>query len=138
MSQRKIYSLALIFTLAVLMVSSAAAFSRPVKRIKFPRGATAVKIVGSLNGYKDRQVYLLRVRKGQTITTGGARSDSFPDYITVYVKAPNGAYLGDSDASCNSRREISPTVAGDYRIEVVECQKADARRGSFRLSVKVR
>jgi hypothetical protein len=46
--------------------------------------------------------------------------------------------VGDSDASCNNRREISPTVAGDYRIEVVECQKADRWRGRFYLRVSVR
>ena len=138
MIKRKIYSIALLFILSILTVSQAAAFSRPVKRIKFPRGATAVKIVGSLNGYKDRQIYRIRVRAGQTIETGDARNDSSTHYITVFVNDPNGEGIGDGDASCGSHREVPTTVAGDYRIEVVECQKADAWRGNFKLSVKVK
>jgi hypothetical protein len=61
-----------------------------------------------------------------------------PRRITIFVKDPNGNDIGDSDASCNNRREISPTEAGDYTIEVVECRKADPWRGRFTFRVAVR
>jgi hypothetical protein len=77
---------------------------------------------------------VIKVRTGQTIRTeqiGGVHP------ITIFISDPNGEGVGDSDASCNNRREITPTVAGDYQIQVVECQKADAWRGRFRFRVTV-
>jgi hypothetical protein len=53
------------------------------------------------------------------------------------MTAPTGEEVGDSDASCNDRREIASTTAGDYRITVVECRKGDPWRGSFRFRVTV-
>ncbi len=112
-------------------------FAQKAQRITFKRGAKQAVTTGSLSGYKSKSYFTIRVRAGQTLTTEQSRSESSNHYITVYIKAPNGEYVGDSDASCNSRREITPTVAGDYRIEVVECQKADRWRGSFKLKVRV-
>ena len=127
-----ILSLSLLF---LFTVAAQAVLGQRVTRIKFARGAAKVTVSGSLSGYHGKRVYVIRVRSGQTLSTGqvGDRHD-----ITIYIKDPNGEDVGDSDASCNNRREISPTVAGDYRITVVECQKADAWRGSFRFRVTVR
>jgi hypothetical protein len=116
-------------------VASSLAFAQRTTRIRFARGATKAIVTGSLRGYRDSRVYVIRVRNGQTLSTaqvGGSHD------ITIYIKSPSGEDVGDSDASCNNRREISPTDAGDYRITVVECQKADAWRGSFRFRVTVR
>lgn len=93
-------------------------------------------VSGTLNSYRSRRVYVIRVREGQTLKTEQV-GDS-PRRITIFVKGPSGDDVGDSDASCNNRREISPTEAGDYTIEVVECQKADPWRGRFTFRVTVR
>ena len=105
-------------------------------RIRFPRGAVRTDVSGTLNGYRGRRIYLIRVRSGQTLRTQQIGGSARP--ITISVKDRDGNYVGDSDASCNARKEISPTVAGDYTIEVVECQKADPWRGRFTFRVTVR
>lgn len=121
---------------AVLLFTATAVSAQT--RINFKRGATSAVVTGYLNGYRDKKVFLIRVRRGQTLRTAQAKNDLSSHYITVFVKAPNGEDVGDSDASCNNRREIEPTRAGDYKITVVECQKADRWRGNFRLRVSVK
>jgi len=121
--------------LAILLLLSISAFCQRSTRISFARGASSAVVTGSLKGYKQTRNYRIRVRAGQTVRTEqvGDRHD-----ITIYIQGPSGEDIGDSDASCNNRREISPTVAGDYRIQVVECRKADTWRGQFGFRVTVR
>jgi hypothetical protein len=103
-------------------------------RIKFRRGTYGSVVSGTLRNWDDKRTFVLKVRKGQTLKTERVGNR----YITIFVRDPNGEIVGDSDASCNDRREITPTVAGDYTIEVVECRKADPWRGRFRFRVTVR
>jgi hypothetical protein len=119
----------------VLLVTATAAFGQ--QRITFKRGARTAVVNGTLSGYRGRKVFIIRVRRGQTLSTEQIKPDESNRDITVSIKAPNGRTVGDSDASCNNRKEISPTRAGDYRIEVYECRKADPWRGNFRLKVRV-
>ncbi len=119
------------------MLSIPALAQKPT-RIRIRKGAVISTVSGTLNGYKGKRTFVIRVREGQTLKTEQLKSDSSLKYITVYIKSPSGEDVGDSDASCNNRREISPTEAGDYLIEVVECQKADPWRGIFQLRVTVR
>jgi hypothetical protein len=121
--------------LAVLFVMGTAAFAQ--QRILFKQGARAAVVTGNLTGYKSRRVFVIRVRRGQTLRVEQLKSGTSNRFTTLSIKAPNGADVTDSDASCNNRKRVSPTRAGDYRIEVVECQKADAWRGSFRLKLRV-
>ncbi|HEY0460306.1 MAG TPA: hypothetical protein VGC97_14300 [Pyrinomonadaceae bacterium] len=123
-------------TVVILLLMANFAFSQT--RITFKRGARFAIVTGNLNGYRSRKTFVIRVRRGQVLRTAQAKSGASRHDITVYIKAPNGEEVGDSDASCNNRREISPTRAGDYRIEVVECRKADAWRGKFKLKITVR
>jgi plastocyanin len=123
---------AFIFCLAFLALSAPA--QRPT-RITFARRATSAIASGTLNSYRSSKTYVIRVRAGQTLRTeqvGGLHD------ITIYITPPSGEDVGDSDASCNNRHEITPTEAGDYRIIVVECKKADAWRGQFKFRVTVR
>lgn len=107
------------------------------ERITFAKGETSKIVTGELKDYNDSKTFIIEVQKGQTLKTEQDKSDESLHYITAYVKNPAGAGVGDSDASCNNRREISPTEAGDYKIEVVECKKADPWKGSFKLKVSV-
>jgi hypothetical protein len=125
--------LILVSILLSLLSSSAAA--QRATRIRFARGATRADVSGTLRNDRDKRNFIIKVRAGQTIRTEQLRG-SHP--ITIFVADPNGEGVGDSDASCNNRREITPTVAGDYRIKVIECQKADPWRGNFRFRVTVR
>ena len=128
----------LIVSVFVLLAFGAAnVFAQKAQRITFKRGAKQAVATGNLYSYKGKKVFVIRVRRGQTLTTAQIRSNSSNRYISVSITAPNGEDVSDSDASCNNRKEVTPTVAGDYRIEVVECMKADQWRGSFRLKIRV-
>lgn len=126
---KKIFAGVLILTFFVLQP---AVFAQTAKRITFKKGATKAVVTGSLTGFKDKETYVLRVRAGQTLIVDSNRS------ITLAVIDPSGEDVMDRDASCNGRAEIAPTVAGDYKIIVVECQKADPWRGSYKLNVSVK
>lgn len=119
--------------IAFVMLAGSAAYSQ--KRIEFARGATSSVVTGTLNGYNDKRTFVIKVRRGQTLTT-----DSVGDnYITVSIKPPRGArYEADLAANCNNEHRVRPTAAGDYIITVTECKKADRWRGRFRLRVGVR
>lgn len=129
-------NISLISIVAILLLLSSASFAQTATRIKFARDAVRANVSGTLNSYRTKRVYVVRVREGQTLRTEQAGSSAGP--ITIFLKDPNGSDVGDSDASCNNKREISPTQAGDYRIEVVECRKADPWRGRFTFRVTVR
>ncbi len=120
-----------IVLIALVLLFSLSAFARPVKRITFPKGATKVTVAGYLNGYKDSQTYLIRLRKGQKMTLDANR------YVSLFITNPNGEDASDMDLSCHSHQVVENTTAGDYKIKAVECMKADAWKGSFKLTVKV-
>lgn len=126
----------LVPVVAILLLFSSASLAQSQTRIKFRRGAVGVSLSGTLNSFRGKRSFLIRVRAGQTLKTEQIGSGTRP--VTIFVKDPNGNEVGDSDASCNNRREISPTEVGDYTIEVVECQKADPWRGRFTFRVTVR
>jgi len=125
----------IVLSLLLLVVSSTALAQAPT-RIKFRRGAVRADVSGTLNSVKSTRSYVIKVRAGQTLQT--EQMGDSPRRITIFFKDPAGNDIGDSDASCNSRREVSPTEAGDYRIEVVECLKAEPWRGRFTFRVTVR
>ena len=112
------------------------ALAQTPTRIKFRHGAVRAHVSGNLNSFESKRTYLIKVRSGQTLRTEQIGRASRP--ITIFIKDPSGNGVGDSDASCNNRREISPTEAGNYTIEVVECPKADPWRGRFTFRVTVR
>lgn len=120
--------------LVILFVFSVCAMGQKATRIKFARGAMSSTVSGSLTGYKDHKTFVIRVRAGQTLTTGAVKN-----YITISVEAPPGStYEQDMAADCHDKNEVSPTAAGDYRITVTECLKADRWRGTFKFRVTVR
>ena len=121
-----------------LLFLASASVSAQAKRIEFYKDSTSAVVSSSLRNYKDRKVFVIKVRPGQTLKTEQVKSDSAAHSITVLIKNPSGKVVGDADASCNNRKEITPTVAGDYTITIYECQKADAWRGRFRLKVTVK
>ena len=125
-----------ILPVAALIVILVPIISHAQTRIDFRRGAVSASVSGTLNSYRSKRTYVIRVRDGQTLSTRQVGGSNRP--ITIFIKDPDGNEVGDSDASCNNRKEITPTVAGDYRIEVIECRKADPWRGRFTFRVTVR
>lgn len=103
-------------------------------RIAFSRGGVSATVAGRLTDFESQRVYIIRVRQGQTLTT--KQLSGRP--ISIFIIGPDGEEAGDLDASCHNSREIKPTIAGDYTLRVVECQKADPWSGRFRFRVTVR
>ena len=129
-------SKALLIAAVIAALLTSNALAQQTTRIKFRRGAIHANVSGTLNSFRSKRVFVIKVRDGQTLRTeqlGGASRR-----ITIFVKDATGNEVGDADASCNDRKEVSPTVAGDYTIEVVECQKADPWLGRFTFRVTVR
>ena len=126
----------LVLSIAIVTcLGYAGASAQNATRINFARGARSAVVTGSLRGYRDFRTYIIRVRKGQKMTTQSIGSH----HITIDIKAPPGSsYDPDLAADCHDRHTVEPTSAGDYRIRVVECQKADAYRGKFSFRVRVR
>lgn len=120
------------FAIATLSICSAA-ISAQVTRISFARGATSKVVTGTLNGWKSHRTYVIRVKKGQTLTT-----EAVKNFITIGVEAPPGStYEQDMAADCHDKNDVSPTARGDYRITVTECKKAVRWRGTFKFRVTV-
>jgi hypothetical protein len=124
----------LILSVFILLALAPNIFGQKAQRITFKRGATVAVVSGYLKSYKDQKVFVIRVRKGQTLNTEQVGSN----YITVGIESPSGEEINDADASCNNRKEITPTEAGDYKITVYECGKADEWRGTFKLKISVK
>lgn len=104
-------------------------------RIKFARGATSVKVTGKLANFESEQRYVIEVGKGQSMSI--EQVNPADKRVTLGITAPNGEDASDMDLSCNNKKTVSPTQAGDYTITVHECMKADPWKGSYTLKVTV-
>lgn len=128
----------LLFTLSAVTLGfafSASAFSQTAQRITIAKGRTSATVTGTLSGYKAHRTFVIRVRKGQTLTTENVGNKS----ITIGIEAPPGStYEQDMAADCHDRNEVNPTAAGVYKITVTECRKAAHWRGTFKFKVMVR
>lgn len=118
--------------LLVLIAFSIAVSAKPPKRITFPKGATKVTVSGYFKGYKDSQTYLIRLRKGQTMTVDANR------YVSISISDPKGKDASDWDASCHSHQTVEKSVSGGYKIYAAECQKADPWKGTYKLTITIK
>jgi hypothetical protein len=105
-------------------------------RIKFAKRAISATVTGKLTGFDSEQRYVIAVGKGQTMTV--EQLNPANQRTTLGITAPNGTDVSDMDLSCNNRKQVSPTSAGDYTISVSECMKADEWNGSYSLKVTVK
>lgn len=121
----------IICAVVLIMLATSATFAKPT-RITFKRGAKKAVVSSSMTGFKSRREFVLRLRAGQTLDVSSNKS------ITLTILDPSGEDVMDRDLSCNGRASISPTVAGDYKIIVTECMKADPWSGTFKLFVSAR
>ncbi len=107
-------------------------------RVRFAKGATTAIVMGRLKNYKDRTAFVIHVKKGQTLGINQLQSQNSTHYVYLGILNPSGEDVTDGEANCNNNKKIEDTAAGDYRIDVAECTKADAWRGAFRLKFTVK
>lgn len=121
-------------TIVCVFAFSEIANAQNAKRITFAKGATSTVVAGTLAGFDDVKTFVIRVRKGQKLDTVQQGTNN----ITISITDPNGQDASDADASCNNRKTVTPTIAGDYTLRVVQCQKADEWNGKFSFRITVR
>lgn len=129
----------LILLTLVLLLIPMSSNGQKTTRIKFAIGATDAVATGRLSGYKSKSVvFVVRVKAGQMLRVEQSILFKSTHYITFRITNPSGKNAIDSEANCNNRKKIENTSAGDYRIEVAECAKANEWRGSFKIKFSVR
>jgi hypothetical protein len=111
--------------------------NKTAERIKFAKGASSATVTGKLADFDSEQNYVIGVGKGQTMTVEQLDKKS-GGKISIYITDPKGENANDMDLSCHSNATIKPTLAGDYKIQVVECKKADPWKGKFAFKVTVK
>jgi hypothetical protein len=127
----------ILFTLVAvaLGISATAVSAQRATRVNFRRGSHSTVVTGYLSGYKGSKVFLIRVRAGQKMTIEGIGDNA----ASTFLEGPPGSnYEQDMAADCHSHAEADPTDAGDYKLTVQECQKADPWKGTFRVRITVR
>ena len=114
-----------------LMATTALAY--PVERIQFARNAVSATVTGSLQNYQSKRVYLLRMNAWQKLDIRQVPSAGHP--VTISVTDPRGRNIDDWAADCHSYHESMTRLAGDYRITVTACKRADPWKGKFIINV---
>lgn len=107
------------------------------ERISFAKGKSNATVSGNLSGFDDEKNYVMTVGKGQTMTVKSLDKQS-DGRVSLYITDPKGENANDMDLSCHSNATVKPTLAGDYKIQVVECKKADPWKGKYTFSVNVK
>lgn len=111
--------------------------NKAAERIQFGKGTSNAIITGKLVSFDSEQHYVIGVSKGQTMTMEQLDKKS-DGKVSIYITDPKGENANDMDLSCHSKATVKPTIAGDYKIQVVECKKADPWKGSYSLKVTVK
>ena len=118
-----------------LGISATAVVAQRATRVNFRRGTHSTVITGYLSGYKSSKVFVIRVRARQRMTIEAIGNR----IVSTLLEGPPGSnYEQDMAADCHSHAEAEPTDAGDYKLTVAECQKADPFKGTFRVRITVR
>lgn len=107
------------------------------ERIQFAKGASSATVTGKLADFDSVQYYVIGVGKGQAMTVEQIDSKS-GGKVSIYITDPKGENANDMDLSCHSKAKVKLTIAGDYKIQVVECKKADPWQGRYSLKVTVK
>ena len=137
MKRKFLIAVSVLFLLALTQHFALAQKSTAATRVKFARDATTATVTGRFRGFKDRTAFVIRVKKGQTLEVNQLDSGS-DGSVYLGILSPSGEDESDGEANCNNHKRVENTTAGDYRIDVTECMKADAWRGTFRLKFTVK
>ena len=127
----------ILFSIITLVLATAAiaVSAQRATRVNFRRGAHSAVVTGYLSSYRQSKTFLIRVRAGQTMKVEGIGVHA----VSTFLEGPPGSnYQQDMAADCHSYADVDRTDAGDYKLTVQECAKADPWRGTFRVRITVR
>lgn len=133
----------LVLLLSSLLVTSTTWAADAPKRLKFAKGATVLKVTDTISKTTKERHYVLKLRAGQTleidqINIKSVSAGQTQKLVTTSLSGPTNDDLNDSDLSCNARKKVSSTKAGDYHLVVMPCGKVDPWTGSYTLSIKAK
>jgi hypothetical protein len=126
----------ILFSIVALTFTFAASTgsAQRATRVNFARGARSTVVTGYLSNYKQSKTFLIRVRRGQSMKIEGIGNRA----VSTFLEGPPGSnYEQDMAADCHSRADVDRTDAGDYKLTVQECSKADAWRGTFKVKITI-
>ncbi len=129
--QRRFRLASVVVAIILTTAMSVSVANASVIRVKFKRGAVSATVSGRFANRNSEREYVIAVRRGQKLQVTGSR------LVTVFITDPRGDDASDADASCNGRKVVNPTIAGDYRIHVSQCQKVDNNGGAFSITFRV-
>jgi hypothetical protein len=121
--------------LALVTAVASAEAQQPPRTVKFPPGANAITLKGTISGRSDR-TYVVTAIAGQTLQTLFSPTNR-SCYFNVFE--PGNATAAHVGSSAGNEFGQNPTTAGPYRIQVYLMRNA-ARRGEtckFSLSIEL-
>ena len=119
----------------VLTAAAGTVSAQRATRVNFRRGAHSAVVTGYLSSYKQSKTFVIRVRAGQTMKIEGIGDHA----VSTFLEGPpESNYEQDMAADCHSVADVDRTDAGDYKLTVQECTKADRWRGTFKVRITVR
>lgn len=127
----------LLIWVVVLSFASISVFGQNPVRVRFTKGANSAFVMATLKNYDSKTVLVVGVKKGQTLHIEQIENETNRRYVTLIITDPNGEAVTDREANCNNNKTIENTLAGDYKIEVIECPKAEAWSGKYKLKFTV-
>ncbi|CAA9404206.1 MAG: hypothetical protein AVDCRST_MAG74-1774 [uncultured Pyrinomonadaceae bacterium] len=117
---KNINALAVCLLIFLALVFSVQVQAQTVKKVQFPKGKTEIVVKGKLPlNYGDYQVYVLRARKGQTLSVE-LISDDGDSSITVYETQKLGpGEDGITPAESNLREWTGKLpITSEYSVQV--------------------
>jgi hypothetical protein len=117
----------------VATVASATAQQSPPQSVKFPPGANATTLTGTISGQTDR-TYIVTAIAGQTLQTLFSPKNR-SCYFNVFE--PGNATAVHIGSSSGNEFGHNPTLAGSYRIQVYLMRNAARRGESCRFSLNI-
>ena len=119
----------LLIWVVVLSFASISVFGQNPVRVRFTKGANSAFVMATLKNYDSKTVLVVSVKKGQTLQIKQIENETNGRYVTLIITDPNDEEVTDREANCNNNKTIENILAGDYKIEVIECTKAEAWSG---------
>lgn len=128
-----LYSKSAAAMLCLAATTQSVSAQQSAQRVKFPPGAAATTIKGTMSGRVDR-TYLVSTASGQTLQMLFSPSNR-ACYFNVFEPGNStAAHIGSVAGNEFGR---NPTVAGDYRLQIYLMRSAGRRGETCRFSLSI-
>ena len=128
--------------IALILLLSSTLYSQVERRVVFAKGKTSATVRGTLpRNYADYDAYIVRARKGQTLSVKLVTNDPNA-YITVYETKELGPDEDLISAGEDFRRAWSGKlpITSEYSVQVYGARSIDDRstRAAYSLEISIK